>query len=138
MSCITLTALIAGTALLLPAPIVHGADGSKANAALAYPKLFSGRCIAPTYIAEGSIGADLSRMHKPLKCDSMVLTMVANHPGQIMMQFTVMHPNSVLILGFAGYKHPNGGHRIFRAVRTRSAAEIHLAEPRFRRSWRPS
>jgi hypothetical protein len=46
-----------------------------------------GRCASSSHVAEGPLGADLTKRQSRFYCDSAVITFFADYKGHVMVQF---------------------------------------------------
>lgn len=61
-----------------------------------------GHCIETSHVAEGPLGADLTKRQSRFFCDSAVIMFFKRDPGHVLVQFTEKRSNTDTPIGFGG------------------------------------
>jgi hypothetical protein len=64
--------------------------------------LIKGQCSAESHVAEGPIGADLTKHQSRFFCDAAVVTVFSDDPKHVMIQFADSKSNHARQIGYAG------------------------------------
>lgn len=68
----------------------------------------SGTCDPSSHIAEGPLGADLTKRQSRFYCDSAVITFFDDYKGHVLIQFVQKESHHGPILGFSGKVEDEG------------------------------
>lgn len=83
--------------LLATLPVAASAQGFRE------PTVFDGRCTPKSHVAEGRIGADLTKAQSRFFCDSVAIVPINGDPRHVLLTFSEKRSHTRPQIGFAGY-----------------------------------